>query len=99
MKVWYIIKGNEIESCIEEENVYYVLEDIWVFKGRINKRPTIKRVLKDPHVIVYRTSHIPYDPPIHFVLVNYPALKEALIRFKRKIKKIGDDMIEELENL
>ena len=101
MRVWYIIKGNRIKSCIEDEDGYYVLEDIWVFKGRINKRPTIKRVLKEPHVIdiSYHTSHIPYNPPLHFVLVDYPALKGALARFKRKIEEIGDNLIKDLDDL
>ena len=92
MKIWYIIKGNEIKSCIEDEDGYYVLEDIWVFKGRINKRPTIKQVLKEPHVIDFshRTSHIPYDPPLHFVLIDCPGLREALTKFKRELKELDN---------
>ena len=101
MKVWYTIDGKIIKSWIKEEDGYYVLEDILVFKRRINKRPTIKQVLKEPHVIDFshRTSHIPYDPPIHFVLIDSPALRGALMKFKRGLEELGDNLIEELENL
>jgi hypothetical protein len=101
LKVWYIIKGNGIKSCIEDEDGYYVLEDIWVFKGRINKRPKIKQVLKEPHVIDFshRTSHIPFDPPLHFVLVDYPALRGALMKFKRGLEELGNNLIKDLDDL
>ena len=101
MKVWYTIDGKRIKPWIKEEDGYYVLEVIWVFKGRINKRPKIKQVLKEPHVIDFshRTSHIPYDPPIHFVLVDYPALRGALMKFKRKLEELGDNPFKDLENL
>ena len=94
MKVWYIIKGNRIKSCIEDENGYYVLKNIWVFKGGINKRPNIKQILKEPHVIDFShcTSYIPYDQPLHFVLVDYPELREALMKFKR-LKELEDNLI------
>ena len=101
LKVWYnIIKGNRIKSCIEDKDGYYVLEDIWVSKGKINKRSKIKHILKEPHVIVfsYRTSHIPYDLPLHFVLVDYPTLRETLIEFKRGLELV-DNLIKDLDNL
>ena len=61
MKVWYIIKGNRIKSCIEDENGYYVLKDIWVFKEGINKRPNIKQILKEPHVIDFSYRNFLYS--------------------------------------
>ena len=101
MKVWYIIKGNGIKSCIEDEDGYYVLEVIWVFKGRINKRPKIKQVLKEPHAIGFShyTSHIPYDPPFHFVLVDYPELREELMKFKKELEELGNNLMKDLYDL
>ena len=101
MKVWYKLTNGKIKFCIEDEDGYYVLEVIWVFKGRINKRPKIKQVLKEPHVIDFsrRTSHIPYDPPLHFVLVDYPALRGALMKFKRGLEELGNNLIKDLDDL
>ena len=101
MKVWYKLTNGKIKFCIEDEDGYYVLEDIWVFKGGINKRPKIKQVLKEPHVIDFshRTSHIPFDPPLHFVLVDYPALRGALMKFKRGLEELEDNLMKDLDDL
>lgn len=101
MKVWYIIKGNGIKSYIEDEEGYYVLKVIWVSKGRINKRPKIKQVLKEPHNIEFshQTSHISYNSPTHFVQVDYPALRVELMKFKRGLEELEDNLMKDLDDL
>ena len=77
---------------------YYVIEDIWVFKGGRNKRSIIKQVLKNSDLIIsHLTNHIPYDPPIYYVYIESNALRVRMEEFKDRLDKLWESLMDILE--